>query len=237
MTDAPRGRNLVLIGCRGCGKTSVGRAVAAKLGWAFVDTDERVAALAGRPIAGIFATDGEAAFRELESRVIAEAVRDAGLPPRPAGSGPALQGSAGVSPALKHVGAAPAQGLRNAGLGGPALQGSAGVSPAVLSVGGGAVLSPANRAALRQAGLCVWLTAPADQLHRRVTSDPDHAADRPALTHLEELAEMQHLLRQREPLYAAVADHVVSTAGRSLEEVVEIVRRLAATPGPSADMR
>lgn len=200
MTDTPRGRNLVLIGCRGCGKTSVGRAVAEKLGWAFVDTDERVAALAGRPIAAIFATDGEAVFRALESRVIAEVTR-------------------------------------HAGLGGPALPGSAGVSPAVLSAGGGAVLSPANRAALRQAGLCIWLTAPADELHRRVMSDPDHAADRPALTHLDGPAELQHLLREREPLYAALADHVVSTAGRSLEEVVEIVRRLAATPGPSADKR
>ncbi|MEW6197443.1 MAG: shikimate kinase [Planctomycetota bacterium] len=212
MTDVSRGRNLVLIGCRGCGKTTVGRALAARLGWVFVDTDERVAALAGRPIATIFATDGEAAFRELESRVIAAAIhrRDAcATPDTPA----------------------------DVGHGGPTLQGSAGVSPAVLSVGGGAVLSEANRAALRQAGLCIWLTAPADELHRRVMSDPDHAADRPALTHLDGPAEMQHLLREREPLYAALADHVVSTAGRSLEEVVEIVRRLAETPGPSADKR
>lgn len=200
MTDAPRGRNLVLIGCRGCGKTTVGRAVAQRLGWVFVDTDERVAALAGRSIAAIFATDGEAAFRELESRAIAEAIRDAGLE-------------------------------------GPALQGSVGVSPTVVSVGGGAVLSPANRVALRQAGLCIWLTAPAEELQRRVSADPDHAAARPALTPLDAPAEMQHLLREREPLYAALADHVVSTAGRSLEEVVEIVRQLAETPGPSADKR
>lgn len=65
-SNAPR--NLVLAGFMGAGKTTVGRLVAARLGWPFVDTDELVEQAAGRSIATIFAQDGEAAFRHLERR-------------------------------------------------------------------------------------------------------------------------------------------------------------------------
>lgn len=70
--DADRSLNLILIGYRGCGKSSVGRLVAQRLGWPFADTDERVEQLAGRCVRDIFRTDGEAAFRRMESRVLQE---------------------------------------------------------------------------------------------------------------------------------------------------------------------
>ena len=53
--------NVVLIGFMGTGKTAVGRAVAARLGLAFVDTDAMVEERDGRPVARNFAEDGEAA--------------------------------------------------------------------------------------------------------------------------------------------------------------------------------
>ncbi|MFQ5414982.1 MAG: shikimate kinase [Phycisphaerae bacterium] len=62
----------MLIGYRGCGKTTVGRLLADRLSARFVDTDERVVAEAGRSIADIFATEGEAGFRRRESRVVAQ---------------------------------------------------------------------------------------------------------------------------------------------------------------------
>ncbi|MEE9294519.1 MAG: shikimate kinase [Phycisphaerae bacterium] len=65
-------KNVVLIGYRGCGKTTVGRLLADRLSVGFVDTDERIAAQAGTSIAEIFASEGEAGFRQRESRVIAE---------------------------------------------------------------------------------------------------------------------------------------------------------------------
>ncbi|MCK4661042.1 MAG: shikimate kinase [Phycisphaerae bacterium] len=65
--------NVVLIGYRGSGKTTVGRLVADRLGYEFVDTDVLVAERAGKTIAAIFAEDGEAVFRSLEAEVIAEA--------------------------------------------------------------------------------------------------------------------------------------------------------------------
>ena len=65
-------KRIVLIGFMGAGKSSVGRIVAERLGWDFVDTDAFVEARAGARIAEIFRTSGEATFREWESRVIGE---------------------------------------------------------------------------------------------------------------------------------------------------------------------
>ncbi len=64
--------NLVLVGMPGCGKTTVGQALARLSGKPFVDLDGEIVRRAGKPIPEIFAQDGEAAFRDLESRVLAE---------------------------------------------------------------------------------------------------------------------------------------------------------------------
>ena len=66
-------RVVVLVGMMGSGKTTVGRRLATKLGFRFIDTDDLVVAKAGKPVREIFEHDGEPAFRELES----DAVRDA----------------------------------------------------------------------------------------------------------------------------------------------------------------
>ena len=65
--------HLVLVGSMGVGKSSVGAACATVLGRAVVDTDEVVEATAGASVASIFATEGEAAFRERERGAIADA--------------------------------------------------------------------------------------------------------------------------------------------------------------------
>lgn len=63
---------VVLVGFMGAGKTTAGRMLAQRLGLPFVDSDHVVAQRAGRTIAEIFDQDGEAAFRALEARVIAD---------------------------------------------------------------------------------------------------------------------------------------------------------------------
>ena len=65
--------NIVLIGMPGCGKTTVGQALAKLTGREAVDVDQRIVARAGRSIPEIFARDGEAAFRALEREETAEA--------------------------------------------------------------------------------------------------------------------------------------------------------------------
>lgn len=63
---------IALWGFMGSGKTSVGKALAQRLGYDFVDTDELIARRCGKPIPQIFAEDGEAAFRRMEAQVLAE---------------------------------------------------------------------------------------------------------------------------------------------------------------------
>ena len=65
--------NIVLIGMPGCGKTTVGQALAALSGREALDLDQQIVEKAGKPIPQIFAEQGEAAFRALEREVVAEA--------------------------------------------------------------------------------------------------------------------------------------------------------------------
>ena len=67
-----RMRNIILVGMPGCGKSTVGRQVAAALDRAFYDADEALVQREGRSIPEIFAADGEAGFRALETKTLQE---------------------------------------------------------------------------------------------------------------------------------------------------------------------
>lgn len=71
--------NLILVGMPGCGKSTLGQAVAAALQREFVDCDAEIVRRAGKSIPEIFAQDGEGAFRALESGVLADVCRGHGL--------------------------------------------------------------------------------------------------------------------------------------------------------------
>lgn len=64
--------NIVFIGMPGCGKTTLGKLVAKKLGRKFIDTDVELVSKYGTPIPQIFATKGEEFFRALEKNIIAD---------------------------------------------------------------------------------------------------------------------------------------------------------------------
>jgi len=61
---------IFLIGFMGCGKTTLGRKLAARLGYEFIDLDHVLEAQAGMTIAQYFSTHGEDTFRKLESEVL-----------------------------------------------------------------------------------------------------------------------------------------------------------------------
>lgn len=63
-------RNIVLVGLMGTGKSTVGSALAERLGWTFIDTDEQVEAAEGMSISDLFAERGEAGFRLAETAMI-----------------------------------------------------------------------------------------------------------------------------------------------------------------------
>lgn len=70
--------NWVLLGMPGCGKTTLGRALAAETGRPFVDTDQALEERTGQSIPALLAARGEAAFRDLETALLAEVGRGSG---------------------------------------------------------------------------------------------------------------------------------------------------------------
>ena len=78
MTAPGSGAVVVLIGPPSAGKSSVGALLAAELGVPFADTDDLVAAAAGKPVGDIFVDDGEPVFRELERAAVARGLESAG---------------------------------------------------------------------------------------------------------------------------------------------------------------
>ena len=71
--------NIILIGMPGCGKSTVGKALAEELGKQFVDADAELEKTFGKSIPDIFAEEGEAGFREKETTVLTELGKKSGL--------------------------------------------------------------------------------------------------------------------------------------------------------------
>lgn len=72
MTAARNIQNIALIGFMGTGKSTVGRLIAEQLRFDFLDTDVLIEQRSGKKITEIFAQNGERAFRELETQLVAE---------------------------------------------------------------------------------------------------------------------------------------------------------------------
>ena len=68
-------KSIVMVGLMGCGKSAVGRRLAARLGLPFVDADEEIEKAAGQSIEDMFAEHGEPYFREGERKVLARLMR------------------------------------------------------------------------------------------------------------------------------------------------------------------
>jgi len=165
-------RSIILIGLSGAGKSTVGRALAARLGCQLLDTDALVIQAAGRSIAQIFAEDGEARFRELEADALITALKG---------------------------------------------------MPGVVATGAGIVLRPENRARMRERALVAWLDAPTETLVARLLA---HDEARPLVQGADPAARLEALRQARQALYAEVADLRVATDGRSIGEIVELIRRV-----------
>jgi len=131
-------RPVVLVGMMGVGKSSLGRRLATQLGVDFVDADEEIEKAARLTIPEIFATYGEAFFRDGERRVIARLLGVADT-----GNGPSADGLA--LPPLPCA--------------------RAGVK--VIATGGGAFVNDQTRALILSRGIAVWLDADLDTLVER----------------------------------------------------------------------
>ncbi len=105
--------------------------------------------------------------------------------------------------------------------------------PLVIACGGGAILDAKNRRAVRDRGFVVWLQASPEVLAARV----EHVgvATRPLLAGGPTTTTLTRLADARAGAYAAAADAEISTVGRTIEAVAELVLdALAASPGDEA---
>lgn len=68
-------KNISLVGMPGCGKSTIGKIVAQRLGFEYVDLDEYIENLEGMCISDIFSTHGETYFREVEERCLKEVLK------------------------------------------------------------------------------------------------------------------------------------------------------------------
>lgn len=76
MARAPSTRRVFLTGFMGAGKSSVGRALASRLGWRFCDLDQVIEAREGKTVAEIFREREEAGFRMAETQTLKELLQD-----------------------------------------------------------------------------------------------------------------------------------------------------------------
>jgi shikimate kinase len=91
--------------------------------------------------------------------------------------------------------------------------------PGILATGGGAVLRPANRERLRQAGSVVYLRSAPEELFRRLR----HDSKRPLLQVADPLQRLRDLYAERDPLYREAAHFIIETGRPSVGTLVNMI--------------
>ena len=161
--------NIVLIGYRGTGKSTVAAILASRLSWQTISTDEEIIRQAQLSIPDIVARFGWDHFRNLESEVCRSlGERD-------------------------HL---------------------------VIDTGGGVIVKPENVEALKPKGLFFWLTATVPIIIQRIGGNTQRPPLKGGKTFIEEIEEV---LREREPKYAAAGNYVLATDCVPPEQIADQV--------------
>jgi shikimate kinase len=159
--------NIVLVGFRGAGKTVIGKLLAEKLSWEFIDVDDYIEKTTMMTIKEIFSSKGEPFFRLIESDAISEVSK--------------LDGK-------------------------------------IIATGGGAVLKYKNVHNLKHNGIIIFLEVCPETAYNRIKNDE---RERPSLSKDDLFTEIKREISVRNPYYLGVADILIHTDNKLLEEIVE----------------
>lgn len=164
-------KNIYLTGFMGTGKSSVAAFLSSLTGLETAEMDALIVAQEGRSIAEIFDSEGEEAFRGIESALLRKLAETGGF---------------------------------------------------IVSCGGGVPLREENRKVMKESGTVILLTAPAEELARRLASD----TARPLLADKKSEPYIAEMLARRMPYYNSAADLVVETAGKTPSAIAEEIAAL-----------
>jgi shikimate kinase len=190
-----------------------------------MDLDEVIEQQSGRTIPEIFATDGEAVFRQMELAALQNIVHTA--MPKCSG-GPLPQQSCGTLP-LPGGGKMPPTHKRHTPILSPTL---------ILSLGGGTVMTPECAALVQENTMCIYLRTSVDTLVARLA---DEAAGRPLLSagnvipngaeestshamHLR--SRIESLMSSRASVYERTADIVIDTDNNTIDSVAQTLAKV-----------
>ena len=237
---------ICLTGFMGCGKSSVGRRLSQLLCCPFMDLDDVIVESAGRSIPEIFASEGEAAFRQMELETLKEIL-----------STSESRQCAPLAPS-HFVGPSPYAGVRKCQFRTSALtpienldchpeasschpERSEGSINLVLALGGGTVMTPECAEIVKEQTFCVYLRASAETLMEHLSGEADGRpmlANTPSAERSTSLREAERhdnplheritiLMAQRSETYEKTAHVIIDTDGKSIEAVAsEIVSLL-----------
>ncbi len=226
-----------LTGFMGCGKSSVGRELSRLLCCPFMDLDSVIEEKSGRKIPEIFATDGEAAFRQMEVQNLkfildtqdinqcAPLAPSHSVGPSPyAGVRKCQLRTHGLHPELHQNLTKEIQGI---------LHNDQHLNSVVLALGGGTVMTQECAEMVQKKTVCVYLRATSETLAKRLEGEAD---SRPLLT-MRSLrgaeqrdnlpARIEELLSERCETYEQTAHMVIDTDGKTIEEIAsEILKSI-----------
>ncbi len=226
----------------GCGKSRVGRELARLLCCPFMDLDQVIEEAQGRSIPEIFASDGEAAFRQMEvealHNIVVHPVDSVGplpaswVPTGPAAAGCSLQKSAGL---FARSLTTPSRGWQNAN---SIHQAYTPLLPdgqcnAVMALGGGTVMTKECAEMVREQTTCIYLRTGVETLIERLSDEADGrpvlgctSSPAPAGMSLRGAerrgnlrARIEELMALRSGTYEHTANMIVDTDGKTIEEV------------------